>query len=44
MKASMATVVPHFSTARMVRDYTEAAYLPAAKRSGVVTAPSEQGW
>ena len=42
MKASMATVVPHFSTARMVRDYATAAYLPAAKRSGAVTASQEQ--
>jgi starch phosphorylase len=44
MKASMATVVPRFSTARMVRDYTEAAYLPAAKRAGLVLAPTEQTW
>lgn len=44
MKASMATVVPRFSTARMVRDYAVEAYLPAAKRSGVVAAPSEQAW
>ena len=34
MKGSMATVVPHFSTARMVRDYCTQAYLPAAKRAG----------
>ena len=45
MKASIATVTPRFSTARMVRDYTEQAYLPAAKRSGAVTvATPEQSW
>ena len=44
MKVSMATIVPRFSTARMVRDYAEQAYLPAAKRAGVVTAPQEQTW
>jgi starch phosphorylase len=44
MKASMATVVPHFSTARMVRDYTTQAYLPAAKRAGAVTVSPEQTW
>jgi starch phosphorylase len=45
MKASMATVTPRFSTARMVRDYVEQAYLPAAKRSGAVTvATPEQSW
>lgn len=44
MKASIAAVVPRFSTARMVRDYTEEAYLPAAKRGGVVTAPAEATW
>jgi starch phosphorylase len=44
MKASMATVTPRFSTARMVRDYVEQAYLPAAKRAGAVTVPAEQSW
>ncbi len=45
MKASIATVTPRFSTARMVRDYVEQAYLPAAKRSGAVTvATPEQSW
>jgi starch phosphorylase len=44
MKASMATVVPRFSTARMVRDYSEQAYVPAAKRAGAVTTPAEQTW
>jgi glucan phosphorylase len=44
MKASIATVTPRFSTARMVRDYTEQAYLPAAKRGGAVTAATEQTW
>lgn len=34
MKASIATVVPRFSTARMVRNYLEEAYLPAAQRAG----------
>jgi len=32
MKASIETVVPHFSAHRMVRDYTEGIYLPAAGR------------
>ena len=32
MKASIASVVPHFSAHRMVRDYVEKVYLPAAKR------------
>ena len=44
MKASLATVLPRFSTARMVRDYAVEAYLPAAKRGGVVTKPVEQSW
>jgi glycogen phosphorylase len=44
MKASMATVTPRFSAARMVRDYVEQAYLPAAKRAGAVTAATEQSW
>ena len=44
MKASISIVVPRFSTARMVRDYTEQAYLPAAKRGGAVSAPQEQTW
>jgi glucan phosphorylase len=41
MKASIAAVIPKFSTARMVRDYVEEAYLPAAKRNGAAT--SENG-
>jgi len=44
MKASIATVVPRFSTARMVRDYTLEAYLPAAKRGGAILAPTENIW
>ena len=44
MKASIATITPRFSTARMVRDYTEQAYIPAAKRGGAVTAAAEQSW
>ena len=44
MKASIATITPRFSTARMVRDYAEQAYIPAAKRSGAVTAAVEQSW
>lgn len=38
MKASIATITPRFSTARMVRDYVQDGYLPAAKRGGVVMA------
>ena len=44
MKASIATITPRFSTARMVREYAEQAYLPAAKRAGAVTATAEQTW
>jgi glycogen phosphorylase len=44
MKASLATVTPRFSTARMVRDYTTQAYMPAAKRAGAVTTQTEQTW
>ena len=44
MKASIAAVTPRFSTARMVRDYAEQAYLPAAKRAGAVTTRAEQSW
>ena len=44
MKGSLATVTPRFSTARMVRDYTEQAYVPAAGRAGAVTASTEQAW
>ncbi len=44
MKASLAVVTPRFSTARMVRDYTTQAYMPAAKRAGAVTAAAEQTW
>ena len=32
MKASIASLTPRFSASRMVRDYTENAYLPAAGR------------
>ncbi len=32
MKASIASLTPRFSASRMVRDYTEDAYLPAARR------------
>ncbi len=32
MKASIESVVPHFSAHRMVRDYVERIYLPAARR------------
>jgi starch phosphorylase len=34
MKSSIVSVVPHFSAHRMVRDYVERQYLPAAKRRG----------
>ena len=34
MKASIESVVPQFSAQRMVRDYVEQAYLPAASRRG----------
>jgi len=34
MKASIASVVPQFSAHRMVRDYVETIYLPAAERKG----------
>jgi starch phosphorylase len=34
MKASIESVVPHFSAHRMVRDYVEGSYLPAASRRG----------
>ena len=34
MKASIASVVPQFSAHRMVRDYVETIYLPAAARKG----------
>ena len=44
MKASLASVTPRFSTARMVRDYAEQGYMPAAKRAGAVTTPAETGW
>jgi starch phosphorylase len=45
MKASMATIVPRFSAARMVRDYCEQAYLPGAQRAGAVTvSASEAAW
>jgi starch phosphorylase len=46
MKASIATITPRFSTSRMVRDYVEEAYLPAAKRGGATfaTAQAEQTW
>ena len=35
MKASIASLTPRFSASRMVRDYTEDAYLPAAGRGAV---------
>jgi len=34
MKGAIATIVPRFSTARMVRDYLRETYLPAARRGG----------
>jgi starch phosphorylase len=34
MKSSIMSVVPHFSAHRMVRDYVEKVYLPAAGRRG----------
>jgi len=34
MKSSIVSVVPHFSAHRMVRDYVEKVYLPAASRRG----------
>jgi alpha-glucan phosphorylase-like protein len=36
MKNSIESVVPHFSAHRMVRDYVEKSYLPAASRRGAV--------
>ncbi len=44
MKSSIATILPRFSTARMVRDYTEKFYLPAARAVGAQTAEAEKGW
>jgi starch phosphorylase len=44
MKASLSTVTPRFSTARMVRDYVEQAYLPAARRAGALTTVADQSW
>ena len=44
MKNSLASIVPRFSAARMVREYTEQAYLPAAKNAGAVTTAAEQNW
>jgi alpha-glucan phosphorylase-like protein len=34
MKASIASVVPNFSAHRMVRDYVQQVYVPAASRRG----------
>ena len=34
MKASIESVVPRFSAHRMVRDYVEKCYIPAAERRG----------
>ncbi len=36
MKASIASLTPRFSASRMVRDYTENAYLPAAGRGAAI--------
>jgi starch phosphorylase len=44
MKASLATITPRFSAVRMVRDYVEQAYLPAARRAGLPTVPAEVQW
>ncbi len=33
MKESIATLTPRFAANRMVRDYAEKAYLPAAERA-----------
>jgi starch phosphorylase len=46
MKNAIATILPKFSAARMVREYAEEAYMPAAERGGTVTtsAPSEAVW
>lgn len=44
MKASLATITPRFSAARMVRDYVEKAYLPAAARAGTRPAAAETAW
>jgi starch phosphorylase len=44
MKTSVASITPRFSTARMVRDYVEQAYLPAARRAGAVTTLAEVTW
>jgi hypothetical protein len=32
IRRSMATLVPHFTTGRMVREYTEKYYLPQASK------------
>jgi glucan phosphorylase len=34
MKASIESIVPNFSAHRMVREYVEASYIPAAARRG----------
>ncbi len=44
MKASIATITPRFSAARMVREYAEQAYLPAAARAGKVMKEQEVQW
>ena len=38
MKASMATTVWQFSTSRMLQEYVEQLYLPAAERRGAAAA------
>ena len=44
MKRSIATVAPRFSASRMVREYAEQAYLPAAARGrGYKVGPGGQG-
>jgi starch phosphorylase len=44
MKTSITELIPRFSSARMVRDYVEKAYLPAARRAAPVETPAEVAW
>jgi starch phosphorylase len=46
MKNAIATILPKFSAARMVREYAEDAYMPAAQRGGTITTstPAEAVW
>ena len=45
MKHAIATIVPKFSTSRMVRDYLREAYLPAARRGGAkISSTDDASW